>query len=154
MLLCNLSPAHLDPVLPMVVQMHSANVVEDRVISVVNDIVGDHSRELNTLQERGGEGRGGEGRGGEEGETVKHSSPRHPPTGALHTHHTHLGGKDASLEHDNVIVVQELTLVWYVAPSNHRAEHQTYNTIYTSFLSNHTINPSNHISYCTIRLHK
>ena len=69
MLLCNLSPAHLDPVLPMVVQMNSANVVEDRVVSVVNDIVGDHSRKLNTLQGRGGEGRieerGGEGQGGE-----------------------------------------------------------------------------------------
>ena len=74
---------NLDPVLPMVVQVHPADVAEDRVISVVNDIVGDHSRELNTL-----------------------------------------GGKDTSLEHDNVIVVKELTLVWYVAPSNHRAEHQ------------------------------
>ena len=158
----------------MVVQVHPADVAEDRVIFVINDIVGDHSRELNTLQGRvgerrrggEGEGRGGERRGGggerrreegrgrgeeervgerrEEGrvgerrggggETVKHSSPCHPPTGALHTphpptgalrtHHTHLGGKDTSLEHDNVIVVKELTLVWYVAPSNHRAEHQ------------------------------
>ena len=69
-MLCNLGPSHpshpthLDPVLPMVVQVHPADVAEDRVISVINDIVGDHSRELNTLKGRVGERRrGGEGEG-------------------------------------------------------------------------------------------
>ena len=64
MLLYNLSPAHpahLDPILPMVVQVHPAKVVEDRVISVINDIVGDHRRQLHMLQGR--EGEEGEGRG-------------------------------------------------------------------------------------------
>ena len=71
MLLYNLSPSHpthLDPVLPMVVQVHPANVVEDRVISVINDIVGDHRRQLHTLQEKGREEGEEEGRGAERGQ--------------------------------------------------------------------------------------
>ena len=74
----------------MVVQMHSANVVEDGVVSVVNDIVSDHSRELHTLQGRGGEGRreerGGEGRGRGDGKALFTTPPAH--WGCAHTTHT------------------------------------------------------------------
>ena len=68
--------------------------------------------------------REGRGRRGGRGEMVKQSVH----TSILAGHRTHLGCKNASLQHDCVIIVQELTRVWHVAPSHHRPEHNTEGT--------------------------